>query len=230
MTEEFSDWLQRQLDRKGWSQAEFSRRANVDTGSISRWLAGTTRPDTRRCRLIAEALGVPLDEVYALAGHPSGYEPPARIEADPVALMREAIAIVEEGAVRIPIHDQTASAGEGDDVREYAYVSRAEAAGRNIIALRVHGNSMEPVIDDGDIVVMDAERQPHPGQIVVASSGDTVVVKWLRQEGQRRFLEGNNGLLDAARWKIDGVVFKIEKDAPRGSSSPQTKSGRMLAE
>lgn len=151
------------------------------------------------------------------------------LNRDPMTILREAIAVVEEGSpIRVPIHEQTAAAGMGDEILDYVYVSRAEAADRNIVALRVHGNSMEPDVQDGDTVIMDRDRQATPGEMVVASDGEVVVVKWLRLEGQRRFLEGNNGLVDAARWKIDGVVFKVVRNVMRSSASPvKRKSAGM---
>lgn len=66
--ETFGQWLQRQLQRRQWSQAEFSRRAGVSGTSISHWIGGRTMPDAESCDKIAEALFVARDEVLAWAG------------------------------------------------------------------------------------------------------------------------------------------------------------------
>lgn len=67
-TETFGQWLQRQVQRRQWSQAELSRRAGVSGTSISHWIAGRTIPDTESCDKLAEALFLSRDEVMARAG------------------------------------------------------------------------------------------------------------------------------------------------------------------
>lgn len=42
--------------------------------------------------------------------------------------------------------------------------------GKGCYALRVTGDSMSPLIDDGDIVVVDPDRWPKPGDCIVARS------------------------------------------------------------
>lgn len=69
MSESFSAWLQRQLDRREWSQADFARRAKVSTGLVSNWLAGERRPNPSSCDRIADVFLVDVDEVLAIAGH-----------------------------------------------------------------------------------------------------------------------------------------------------------------
>lgn len=224
----FADWLLIQMKARDLSQAELSRRMKISASAVNRWLKGYGTPDTESCAKLAEALKLPLDDVYRAAGHPSGEAPSARNILSFEDKIRGTMAeLLAAKPVEIRIQDQTASAGPGDDILDdFGYLSQPRAAGRNISAIRVHGNSMQPVLDDGDVVFVDHDRQAHPGEMVVASKDQAMVIKWLRQEGQRQFLEGNNGLVDATRWKIDGVVIKIEKDAPRSSASPQGKPTR----
>lgn len=223
--EYFSDWLKTQMQIRGFSSAELSRRTKISPSTVSKWLKGIGFPDTSSCAKLADALKLPLDDVYRAAGHPSAEAPSPRNILSFEDKIRGTMAeLLAAKPIEIRILDQTASAGPGDEILDsFGYLSQPRAAGRNISAIRVHGNSMEPVLSDGDVVFVDHEQEARPGQMVVASKDQVVVVKWLRQQGQRRFLEGNNGLVDAARWRVDGVVIKIEKDAPTSSASPQSR-------
>jgi transcriptional regulator with XRE-family HTH domain len=70
--ETFAEWLQREMDRRGWDQAETARKAGVTRATINRALSETRRPGTRTCMGIAKAFGVDEDEVLSRAGHRSG--------------------------------------------------------------------------------------------------------------------------------------------------------------
>lgn len=78
--ESFPKWLQRQLDRREWSQADFARKLCVSTGLVSNWITGVRRPNPESCDRIADVLFVDVDEVLAIAGHR-----PYDIDIDPDA-------------------------------------------------------------------------------------------------------------------------------------------------
>jgi transcriptional regulator with XRE-family HTH domain len=68
-TAEFGRWLQRQLDRREWKQADFARRVSLSTGTVSHWITGKRIPDPPSCDLIADALGIDVTDVLRRAGH-----------------------------------------------------------------------------------------------------------------------------------------------------------------
>lgn len=76
----FGRWLEAMMRARGWTNAELGRRIDVDGSHISKWRRGRQRPDTVSCRLLAEALSVPVREVMIQAGH---VDPEAAFE-DPV--------------------------------------------------------------------------------------------------------------------------------------------------
>lgn len=39
-------------------------------------------------------------------------------------------------------------------------------------AMKLQGDSMEPEFKDGDVIIVDPEIEPHPGEFVVAANGD----------------------------------------------------------
>lgn len=64
----FAEWLSQELKRRGWSQAEFSRRSGVDRQRISEYLRGLFVPDARMAQLIADGLGVSASVVLIKTG------------------------------------------------------------------------------------------------------------------------------------------------------------------
>jgi transcriptional regulator with XRE-family HTH domain len=64
----FQEWMQEEMSRREWRQADFARAAGVDVSMVSRWLRGR-RPDPASLERVAAALGVDLDALLTLAGH-----------------------------------------------------------------------------------------------------------------------------------------------------------------
>lgn len=80
----FGDWLRREIDRAGLTQAELARMTAIDPGMISHWTNGRRLPAAESCEKLADALGVPRDRVLELAGRwapePDALQDPLRTE------------------------------------------------------------------------------------------------------------------------------------------------------
>lgn len=68
MNAKFSEWLQEELDKRGWSQSELSKRAGVARATISNVLSGMRQPGPELCGAIARAFDVPQTVVFQAAG------------------------------------------------------------------------------------------------------------------------------------------------------------------
>ncbi|MHB9131512.1 MAG: helix-turn-helix domain-containing protein [Armatimonadota bacterium] len=64
----FADWLRRELEERGWDQAELARRSQTSTALISRMLSGERRPGAVVARRLARALHLSPEEVFRKAG------------------------------------------------------------------------------------------------------------------------------------------------------------------
>lgn len=64
-----AELLRRRLSDLGWSQTELSKRIDVSTGIVSRWLAGERKPSLEMAFRIETAVALPaeswLDDVSA---------------------------------------------------------------------------------------------------------------------------------------------------------------------
>lgn len=67
-TLQLAEYLQKELDRLGWSQAELADRAKLDPGIISRALNGSRMPSVESLIAIANAMGIRPERVMIGAG------------------------------------------------------------------------------------------------------------------------------------------------------------------
>lgn len=91
--------------------------------------------------------------------------------------------------------------------------------GPHAYALRVTGTSMEPRLREGEIVVVDPDREPESGSIVVARKAENkeVTLKQLIREGGETYLKALNPhwpepiIRISEEWNVCGrVICKIE--------------------
>jgi transcriptional regulator with XRE-family HTH domain len=65
---DFSLWLGKELDQRGWSRSEAARRGEISPSSLDKVMGGFGNPGVRFCRGIARAFQMSPEEVYRLAG------------------------------------------------------------------------------------------------------------------------------------------------------------------
>lgn len=75
---DFPQWLEEQLERKNWIQADLARASGITTAQIGRILNGARRAGPDACIAIADALNLPPDMVFRQAGllPPKQEQPP----------------------------------------------------------------------------------------------------------------------------------------------------------
>jgi transcriptional regulator with XRE-family HTH domain len=182
------------LERRGWSLGMLADRSGLNKGYLSQLTRGHVKnPGTVTLGKLATALGVDLSEI-------TGERPMPRRRAE-----------FQEGVARLPLRSLRVQADgrpTWDDTRDTIVVSGRAAFGR----------CMTPHVMPGDTVLIDPDRQPQTGDMVVVTddSGDTVV-KWYRVDPLGRpFLRAADGTeLRPNGAKIEGVVFRVEREAVR---------------
>jgi SOS-response transcriptional repressor LexA len=70
------------------------------------------------------------------------------------------------------------------------WIDTAKRVGQSAFALRVKGDSMEPTCPDGSVIIVDPEREPENGSLVVVRLDEDAeaTFKKLMMEGGRRYL------------------------------------------
>lgn len=64
----FSEWLLKELNRRGWSQADLAREAGLTRGGVSLLISQNRMPGVETVVGIARAFNLPTDEVLRAAG------------------------------------------------------------------------------------------------------------------------------------------------------------------
>jgi len=64
----FADWLQAEIDKRGWSQSDCARAADLNRAVINKLLNRKSRPQPFTLIAIARGFKVPIETAYRAAG------------------------------------------------------------------------------------------------------------------------------------------------------------------
>lgn len=163
-----------QRDKRGWSQSELAKRAEVSQGAISQLENGTSE-NTRHLSKIAKALKVtteyltdgkemvrdqmpPMEDYVIIGGSKAGQHPSP------------------DEYVMIPQYDLGGSCGSGSMAGEVSvsggivfkkdWVSMIGKQSENLAVCHAVGNSMYPTIEEGQVLLVDVtETEPKSTKI-----------------------------------------------------------------
>ena len=160
--------------------------SRVETGLKSMRLDGAVNA--------ARELRVSLDYLAGLTDDPT----PSAELATKVELLADDVALADPGpgARPIPVHRLQSAAGGGaldldESVKTHAWFRREWLSRRGLTASRcciinVTGESMEPTLPDGCVILLDRNRtRRHAGHIFVVRTEDGLVVKRAGKNAER---------------------------------------------
>ncbi|GKQ99838.1 LexA family protein [Aeromonas hydrophila] len=168
------------------SKAELARRVGISHASVSKWESGLNQPKGRYLNDLAAALGVTVDwlltgdgDVLGSSGAPQipGYHnvEPAVI---PLGKRIPVLSYVQAGHWREMCEQVTTFDGNVE------YVSASADIGPCGFGLWLRGDSMLPQFKEGDLIIVDPDEAPQPGDFVVAKNGiDEATFKKYRPRG-----------------------------------------------
>lgn len=188
------DFNQRFTDYFRLSISNIEKKLGLSTGYISNFKSGKIKTPSK---LVFALKNEGLNPDYFLTGEGSPELLPARQEGGrgEIKELQEVI----EGKL-IPFLAQTVSAGNGAELHEYedtiGLICLPEAAVKGQLrALRVKGDSMEPTLRPGDIVVCDMNGWQGDGLYVLRDENSAYVKR------VRRVREGLEVLSDNTAYK-----------------------------
>jgi len=183
--------IKRRLKQLGLSQADFSKRLGKSPG----WAAARFFPDVERAvRYLAYRDPETLDRMLSvLRWTPEEF---ARETGIHIPLEAPHPDLSPVARYRIPVVDAGAGPPMWSEEAEYIVLHIPELRGkseRELFAVRVHGDSMEPTLREGDVVVFWTQGAVEPGRIVaVHVHWDGVVIKRLQRHGDTWYLYSDN--------------------------------------
>ncbi|MBL0670732.1 helix-turn-helix domain-containing protein [Aeromonas hydrophila] len=144
------------------TQQQLGDRIGANKASISQWENGVYTPDAKNLSALAKALSVSVFWLMDGKGDSAGQN----------------LEIAPPDVHRIPVisYVQAGVWTETSEIREYdgnlVYITTDLELGERAFAIELKGHSMEPEFVEGDIVLIDPDEHPHPGDFVVAKNGE----------------------------------------------------------
>ncbi|MGL6006076.1 LexA family protein [Aeromonas sobria] len=159
--------------RLGYSQEILGSRVGVSRVSISQWERGENTPNGRYLNELAAALGVTVDWLLTGAGDASV----SSVEQPIPGYHNVEPAVILPGK-RIPVLSYV-QAGNWREMCEQAsnfdgnveFVAASSEIGPYGFGLWLRGDSMVPLFKEGDLIIVDPDEGPQPGDYVVAKNG-----------------------------------------------------------
>ena len=154
---------------RGLSQSRLAQKLGVSRSAVSMWEIGASQPDNDMLRQLADIFEISVDE---LLDHrvPKGVKIPV-------------LGVVQAG---VPIEAV-------EDVLDYEEITPEMARSGTYFALQIRGDSMEPRMCEGDVVIVRQQPTADSGQVaVVLVNGDHATVKRIKKQTNGIMLVANN--------------------------------------
>ena len=162
-------------EEKKISQEKLAKAIGVSRSTIAMWETGNSQPDHDNLKLLAQYFKVSID---FLLNNPSPNTHGVKIPVLGKVVAGIPIEAVEEILDHEEITPELASSGE-------------------YFALRIKGNSMEPKISEGDVVIVRKQDDADNGDTaIVLVNGDEATVKKIRKSPDGISLIPNNPSYD----------------------------------
>lgn len=199
-------FLKEKRAEAGLSARELAHRAGVSGAYIRYVEEGKRRPTFDNLMKILKSLGVEAQELLSATGHAGANVEPSRVGK----LYRiPVVTWVTAGRWK-----EVCDAFEPGDADEWI---ESDIRGKNVFALRVLGDSMEPEFKDGEIVIVNPHLEAAPNDfIVVKNKSGEATFKQLKKFGPRWVLHPLNPKypdqeVKKGEFGIIGKVVKKEK-------------------
>ena len=182
MNEKFAERLKQLRLQHGLTQKELAKVMGVSSSAVGMWEIGRNEPDYKTLKRLADFFKVSIDYLLGKTDDPT--PPQKRLEDYPWY----------RAVKHIPVYNG-ANAGNVGSFPDGSTVLRWIGVPKNVpadFAIVVHGDSMEPKIHDGDIVVVSTQRPFINGELVVVIIDGEAYVKRLWVENNRVVLQSEN--------------------------------------
>lgn len=151
----FAENLKKWLQRREKSQIELANYMHVSAPTVSDWVNGKKMPRADKLQSIANWLVIDLSDLLLK-------------ESDSSGSVKMKVTVT---AVRIPVLGRVAAGIPIEaisDTDEWEGITSEMASRGEYFGLRIKGDSMEPKISDGDIVIVRQQPNAENGDLVIA--------------------------------------------------------------
>ena len=190
----FSENLRHYVAQSGMQQNEIAKALGFNQKTFNGWCKGISIPTAGKVQALADYFRIRKTDL----------------------LDRRPTTAETITAIRIPVLGRVAAGvplNAIEEIIDYEEISEEEAGDGEYFGLRIRGNSMEPRIKDGDVVIVRRQDTASDGDIVIALvNGDDAVCKKYMHKGNYVTLLSTNPAYDPmyfSQTEIDAVPVRI---------------------
>ena len=170
--------------KKGYSQDYLAEKLGYKSfTTIQKWESGASEPPIKKLKELSEIFNVDMDDLnnIDLQANSSEY-----LKSNHSSKKGVVIPVLGSVAAGIPIEAI-------EDIIDTEEIPQEMAATGKFFGLKIKGDSMEPDIHDGDVVIIRQQEDAENGETVIACvNGDTATCKRLRKYKDGIELISNN--------------------------------------
>jgi SOS-response transcriptional repressor LexA len=198
-------FIRKRRNEKGLSAKQLAERVGISDAHVIYIEKAQRKATFEKIMNILQALGVGLEEMLREIGRTENVEP---------AGMKRLMSIPVISWVTAGSWKEVSDAYEPGDADEWI---ESDVKGRNVFALRVTGDSMEPEFKDGEIITINPHVEALPNDyIVVKDREEQATFKQMKKYGSKLVLHPLNPNyadqeVKRGEFKIIGKVVKKEK-------------------
>lgn len=160
----------------GIRQVDVAKHTDATKATVSRWFNFDVEPDAKFLWKLCDLLRCSPDWLLYGKGRPE--DNPVSVVAVPIGHTRVPVISYVQAGLMTETCDRCLPDGSTE------YIQTDIDLGKMAFALEVKGDSMKPDILDGDVVIVDPDVQPVPGDYVVAKNGShEATIKRYRPRG-----------------------------------------------
>lgn len=186
---DFKDRILELRSEKGFNQEELAKALDVSKSTVGMWEIGKRLPGPDKYEEIADYFNVDMDYLYGRT------DVKQKIHYDTSGneyVLRSQIS----GGIEIPVLGRVAAGipiTATEHIIDTEEISQSMAADGEYFALQIKGDSMEPKISNGDVVIVRKQSDADDGDLVIALvNGDDAVCKRLKKYEEGIALLSNN--------------------------------------
>lgn len=170
----FKDELKKLRLQKGWTQERLAEIMGVGKSTISMYENGNRTPDFETLEEIADIFNVDLNRFSTTSTTQQ--------------MVSSGIMVPVLGYVRAGIPIEAV-----EEILDYEEISRDMARQGDYFALSIKGDSMEPKISEGDVVIVRRQETVENGEyaVVLVNGNDATVKKFYKLENGIKLLSTN---------------------------------------
>lgn len=168
-----------------FTQDELANKLGIVKSTVSMYETGKRQPDFEKLEEIADLFNVNMDYLLGRSDIKSAFD--SNLSTKKTNNKSGVwIPVLGRVAAGIPINMVT-------DIIDQEQITEEMAASGEYFALQIHGDSMEPKMSDGDVVIVRQQDDAESGEIVIATiNGDDATCKRLRKYAEGIMLLSTN--------------------------------------